>query len=134
MQAGTIDLLTNRAVRKHLPFGPGICRAQWTNYRWSTEYFKCTSVLQVFMFRASSRPLGMGLPRTFWVKLNHLCSCITHFYSFMHKWGLAPSPNCRCVATNQTAENCQISHPSTCPYIEHQGVAGLMVLNDNTRC
>ena len=75
----------------------GIRAAQWTNYRWGTEYSKRTSVLHVFISRASSRPLGMDLPRTSWVKLNRLPTGVGCFCSFMYKWGLAPSPNC-CVA------------------------------------
>ena len=105
--------------------------AQWTNYRWSTEYSKHTSVLHVFISRASFMPLGMGLPITSWVKLNRQRTGVGRFYSFMYKWDLAPSPNCECGATNQTAYHAI----STCPiHRAPRGVAGLTVLDDDTRC
>ena len=65
----------------------GIRAAQWTNCRWSAEYSKLTSVLHVFIPRASSRPLGMGLSRTFLVKLNRLRTGVERFYSSMYKMG-----------------------------------------------
>ena len=84
--------------------------------------------LHVFVPRASSRPLGMGLPKTSWVKLNRLRTSVGRFYSSMYKWGLAPSPDCECAATNQTADHVI----STCPiYRAPRGVAGPTVLDDN---
>ena len=41
----------------------GIRAAQRTNYRWSAEYSKRISVFHVLISRASSRLLGMGLPK-----------------------------------------------------------------------
>ena len=38
--------------------------AQWTNFKWSTEYSECSSDLRAFIPRASTRPMGMGLPRS----------------------------------------------------------------------
>ena len=55
--------------------------------------------------RASTRSLGIGLSRTSWVKLNCMWTGIGHFYSSMYKQGLAPSPNCKCGANNQTADH-----------------------------
>ena len=39
------------------------------------------------------------------VKLNRLRTSVGRFYSSMHKWGLAPSPNCECSAFEQTADH-----------------------------
>ena len=68
--------------------------AQWMDYVWNMEYLKSASRLHAFIPRASSKPLGMGLPRTSWVKLNRLRTGVGRFHSFMYKWGAAPSPNC----------------------------------------
>ena len=109
----------------------GIRAAHWTNYRWSAEYSKRTSVLHVFIPRASSRLLRMGLPRTSWVRLNFLRTGVGRFYLSMYKWGLTLSPNCECDATDQTAYHVILmcsTHRSP------QGVAGLTVLDDDTRC
>ena len=83
----------------------GIRAAQWTNYRWNAEYSKRTSALHVFIPRASSRLFGMGLPKTSWVKLNRLRTGVGRFQSSLYKWGLAPSPNCKCGAIDQTADD-----------------------------
>ena len=56
-------------------------------------------------------PLGMGLPRTSWVKLNRLRTGVGRFHSSMYKWGVAPSPNCECGSSEQTADHIV----STCP-------------------
>ena len=42
------------------------------NFKWSTEYSECSSDLRAFIPRASTRPMGMGLPRSSWVRLNRL--------------------------------------------------------------
>ena len=47
----------------------------------------------------------MGLPKISWVKLNRLRSGVGRFCLSMHKWGLAPSSNCECGATEQTADH-----------------------------
>ena len=133
--AGLPDVPQQR-LKSRLPFVPaarkllndlsklGIRRAQWTNYRWSAEYSKRTSALHVFIPRTSSRLLRMGLLRTSWVKLNHLRTGVGRFYSSMYKWGLAPSPNCECGTTDQTADLVI----SKCPiHRAPRGVAGLTV-------
>ena len=48
-----------------------------------------------FVPRTGARPVGMGLPRAAWVKLNRPRTGVGRFHSSMHKWGLAPSPNCK---------------------------------------
>ena len=81
--AGSPDVPQER-LKSRRPFAPaarkllndlsklGIPATQWTNYRWKAEYFKRTSVLHVFIPKASFRLLGMDLPKTSWVKLNFL--------------------------------------------------------------
>ena len=44
--------------------------AQSTNLTWDTEYSKSMSALGVYIPRVSTRPIGMSLTRTAWVKLN----------------------------------------------------------------
>ena len=75
---GSPDLPQER-LKSRRPFAPvarkllndlsklDIRAAHWTNYKWSAEYSKRTSIFHVFIFRVSSRPHGMGLPTTFWV-------------------------------------------------------------------
>ena len=47
--------------------------------------------------------------------------------SFMHKWGLAPSPNCECGASEQTADHVL----TACPiHWAPHGARGLTVLDD----
>ena len=79
--------------------------AQWTDFKWSTEYSECSSDLRAFIPRASTRPMGMGLPRSSWFRLNRLRAGVGRFQSFMHKWGLSPTSNCECGAAEQTAEH-----------------------------
>ena len=54
----------------------GVHAAQWTNLTWDTKHSKSTSVLSVYIPRASTRPTGMSLTRTAWIKLK------TKFSSF----------------------------------------------------
>ena len=75
--------------------------------------------------------VGMGLPRAAWVKLNRLRTGVGRFHSSMHKWGLAPSPNCECGASEQTADHVL----TMCPiHRAPHGARGLTVLDDETRC
>ena len=106
--------------------------AQWTDFKWSTEYSECSSNLRAFIPRTSTRPMGMGLPcRSLWVRLNRLRAGVGCFQSFMHKWGLAPTSNCECGAAEQTAEHiiltCRVHRAPT-------GIRGLTVLDVDTRC
>ena len=105
--------------------------AQWTDYKWSTEYSECSSDLRAFIPRTSTRPMGMGLPRLSWVRHNRLRAGSGRFQSFMHKWGLAPTSNCECGAAEQTAEHIIL----TCPvHRAPTGIRGLTVSDVNTRC
>ena len=65
--------------------------------------------------------VGLGLSRTAWVKLKRLS---------MHKWGLAPSPNCECGVAEYTADHVLIACPMhQVPYAARD----LTVLDDETR-
>ena len=109
----------------------GIPGSEWTNHKWKTEYCENASRLRAFVPETGARPVGMGLPRVAWVKLNRLRTGVGRFHSSMHKWGLASSPNCECGAFEQTADHvltaCSIHR------VPH-GARGLTVLDDETRC
>ena len=105
--------------------------AEWTNTKWDMEYSANALPLHAFIPEASSRPLGMGLPRAAWVKINRLRFGVGRFCSSMYKWGLAPLANCECGASEQTADHII----SQCPiHRAPRGMFGLMVLDDETRC
>ena len=78
-----------------------------------------------------ARPVGMGLPRVLWVKLNRLWTGVGRFHLSMHKWGLDPSPNCECGASEQTTDHVLTACPIHRAPHEAQG---LTVLNDEIRC
>ena len=105
--------------------------SEWTNHKWKTEYCENASRLRAFVPETGARPVGMGLPQAAWVKLNRLRTGVGRFHSSMHKWGLAPLPNCECGASEQTADHvltaCRIH------WTPH-GARGLTVLDDETRC
>ena len=104
---------------------------QWTKHKWNADYLESTSRVRAFILRVSSKPPGMSLPRTSWVRLNRLRTGIGRFHSSTYKPGLAPSPNCECGATEQTADHVI----SSC--IAHhvpRGTRGLQVLDDAIRC
>ena len=72
----------------------------------------------------STKPVGLSLFKTTWVKCNRLQTGLGRFYSSMLKWGLAPSQNCK-----QSTDYVQI----VC--LMHQaphGTQGLTVLDDET--
>ena len=107
----------------------GIRASDWTNHKWIAKYCKNASRLRVFVSETGARPVGMGLPRAAWVKLNRLRTCVGRFHSSMHQRGLAPSPNCEYGASEQTAD-----HVLTACLIHRapHGARGLTVLNDET--
>ena len=105
--------------------------AQWTDFKWSTEYSECSFDLRAFIPRTSTRPMGMGLPRLSWVRLNRLRAGVGCSQSSMQKWGLAPTSNCECGAAEQTAKPITL----TCPvHRAPTGIRGLTVLDVDTRC
>ena len=85
--------------------GPSIRAFEWANYKWKAECCENASRPRAFVPGTDVRPVGMGLTRAAWVKLNLLQTGVGQFHSSMHKWGLAPSPNCECGATEQTADH-----------------------------
>ena len=102
----------------------GICTSEWTNHKWNAEYCEIASRLCAFVPETSARPVGMGLPRAAWVKLNHLQTGVGRFHLSMHKWGLVSSPNCECGASEQTADHVL----TACPiHRAPNGVRGLTV-------
>ena len=98
----------------------GIHASEWTNYKRKTEYCKNISRLRAFVLETGARPVGMGLPRAAWVKLNRLRTVVGRFHSSMHKWGLAPSANCECGASEQTADHVLTACPSIGHHMEHE--------------
>ena len=109
----------------------GIRASEWTNHKWNAEYCENASRLRVFVPETGAMPVGMGLPRAAWVKLNRLRTGVGRFHSSMHRWGLAPSPNCECGASEQTADHVL----TACPiHRAPHGARGLTVLDDETRC
>ena len=104
---------------------------QWTRHKWNADYLASTSKVRAFTLRVSSRQLGMSPPRTSWVWLNRLRTGIGRFHSSMYKWGLAPSPNCECGATEQTADH--VISSCLIHYVP-RGTRGLQVLDDANRC
>ena len=74
--------------------GLGIRASELTNNKWKTEYCENASRLRVLVPQTGATSVRMGLPRAAWIKLNRLRTGVGRFHSSMHKWGLAPSPNC----------------------------------------
>ena len=63
----------------------GIRASEWTNHKWNAEYCENVSRLRAFVPGTGARPVGMGLPRAAWVKLNRLRTGVGRFHSSMHK-------------------------------------------------
>ena len=109
----------------------GIRASERTNHKWNAEYCENASRLGAFVPGTGARPVGMGLPLSAWVKLNRLRIGVGRFHSSMHKWGLAPSPNRECGASEQTADRVL----TACPiHRARHGAQGLTVLHDETQC
>ena len=109
----------------------GIRASEWTNHKWNADYCKNAFRLRAFVPRTGARPVGMSLPRAAWVKLNRLRTGVGCFHSSMHKWDLAPSPNCECGASEQTADHVLTSCPI---HRAPHGARGLTVFDEETRC
>ena len=88
------------------------------------------SALGVYISRVNTRPIGMNLTKTAWVKLNRLRTGVERFGSSMHKWGLASSANCECGASEQTADHIILACPI---HRAPRGLMGVTVLDDETR-
>ena len=58
---------------------------QWKKHKWNADYLENTSRVRAFIPRVSSRPLGISLPRTSWVRLNRLRTGVGRFPSTMYK-------------------------------------------------
>ena len=105
----------------------GIRASEWTNHKWKTEYCENAFRPPAFVPGTGARPVGM--PRAAWVKLNRLRTGVGRLHLSMHKWGLAPSPNCECGVFEQTADHVL----TACPiHGTPQGARGLTVLDDET--
>ena len=66
----------------------GIRASEWTNHKWKMEYCENVSRLRACIPETGARPVGMGLPRAAWVKLNRLRTGVGRFHSSMDQWGL----------------------------------------------
>ena len=70
---------------------------------------------------------GMTLPRRAWVRLNYLRTGVGCFRSCLHRWGMATSAACECVAKDQTTDHVVLQ----CPIHRLSlGLHGLAVLDD----
>ena len=95
------------------------------------EYCENASRLRVFVPGIGARPvIEMGLLGAAWVRLNRLRTGVGQFHSSMHRWGLAPYPNCECGAYEQTADHVL----TVCPIYASHGARGMMILDDEIRC
>ena len=108
----------------------GIHAVKWTNLTWDTEYSKSILALGVYISRANTKPIGINLTKTAWVKLNHLPTGVGRFGSSMYKWGLVSSAKCECEAREQTADHIILACPI---HRAPRGKTGLTVLDDETR-
>ena len=108
--------------------GLGFRASEWKNYKWNAEYCENASRLRVFVPGTGARPVWIGLPRATWVKLNRLRTGVGRFHLSMHKWGLAPSPNCECGAPEQTADHVL----TACAIHRTNEARGLTVLDDKS--
>ena len=89
------------------------------------------SALGVYIPRVSTRPIGISLTRTAWVKLNCLRTGVRRFGSSMHKCVFAFLSKCECGASEQTADHIILTCPThRAPLV----ILGLTVLDDETRC
>ena len=109
--------------------GLGIRISYWTNYKWNAQYCENTSRLRAFIPKTTGKPVGMSLLRTAWVKLNLLLTDVGQFHLSMHKWGLDFSSNCKCGASEQTANRVLIACPT---HRAPHGARDLTVLDDET--
>ena len=63
----------------------GIRASKWTNHKWKTEYCENASRLRAFVPGTGARPVGMGLTRAAWIKLNRLRTDVGRFHLSIYK-------------------------------------------------
>ena len=112
---------------KYLP--SALLNGQITNGKWSTvkvppgSVFLCQGPVPALLGWAYPEQLGLS---------STACGLVLgDFHSSMHKWGLAPSPNCECGASEQTADHVLTAFPT---HRAPHGARGLTVLDDETQC
>ena len=79
----------------------GIRAVQWKNLTTNTGYSKSMTALGVYIPRVNTRPIGMSLTRTAWVKLNCLHTGVGRFGSSMHKCGSLLQRNASVALVNK---------------------------------
>ena len=108
----------------------GIRAAQWTNYRWSADY------LNAHLYSMFSFP-GPVLGHREWACPEHLrlssIACGLAFGVFTRLYTNGVSLPCR-IASVMPPIKSQTTLSQRAPYIGHLKVAGLTVLDDDTRC
>ena len=97
----------------------------WALNTWQDRWNRSQSQLNQFVPQVSTKPTGCDLRRPQWVKLNRLRSGHGRYNSFLHRIGLAPSPNCTC-GEPETAE-----HVLRCRVVDIQG--NMTTVDDNFR-
>ena len=90
LSSGSSDTRQMR-LRSRRPFVPGarnfldnlarlgIRASEWINHKWNAEYCENASRLRAFVLKTGASPVGMGLPRAVWVKLNRLRTGVGQF-------------------------------------------------------
>ena len=75
---------------------------QWANHRWNMEYIASAFRLRASISRTNNRLAEKRQPKQFGLS-SMLRTGVRQLYWSVHKWGLAPSPNCE--SGEQTAEH-----------------------------
>ena len=126
--AGSRDPKPSKPVEDSQSYRPISFHCTMVDLTWDTKYFKSTSALCVYIPKIRTRPIGMSLNRTAWVKLNRPYTGVGRFGSSTHKWSLASSANCQWGASEQTADHIIL----TCPTDRApRGIVGITVLEKN---
>ena len=101
----------------------GIRASEWTNHKWKKKYCENASRLCVFVPGRVPGLLGWAYPEQLGLSSTAcglvLGDSICHA-SQMDKWGLAPSPNCECGASEQTADHVLTACPIIGHHMEHE--------------
>ena len=104
-----------------------ISSARWADHKGSIEWREGTSRLHSFFDDVDTLPPSTRLPRPAWVCLNRLRTGFGHFWSSMHKWGMASMAFCgESGAEEQTPNHITTS----CTIYRHpNGIRGLLTVN-----